>query len=197
VLLRYLSQLYKTLAQSVPEAARTPELDDVLAFFRTLVERIDKSLLEEWESLLHPELAAARAAAAPVETAADRLAADPGAFAARVRAELHHLVRALAARDWDEAAAAVRQDPDDPWPPERFAAALAPYFEEHGEMPFGPEARRHRLTTIRPAGPRRWRVTQALPDPEGDGLWHVAGTVELPADADLGQPLIAIERIGI
>ncbi|HEX2165250.1 MAG TPA: DUF3516 domain-containing protein, partial [Thermoanaerobaculia bacterium] len=58
VLLRYLSQLYKTLARSVPESARTPELDDVLAFFRTLVERIDKSLLEEWESLLHPEAAA-------------------------------------------------------------------------------------------------------------------------------------------
>jgi hypothetical protein len=174
VLLRYLSQLYKTLAQSVPEVDRTPELDDVLAFFRTLVERIDKSLLEEWESLLHPELALARREAeAPRERPADRLAADPGAFAARLRAELHHLVRALAARDWDEAAAAVRQDPADPWPPERFEAALAPYHEEHGDLPFGPEARRHRLTTIRPAGERRWQVTQTLLDPEEDGLWHV------------------------
>ncbi|HEX2163679.1 MAG TPA: DUF3516 domain-containing protein, partial [Thermoanaerobaculia bacterium] len=137
-----------------------------------------------------------RAAEVPVETAADLLAADPGAFAARVRAELHHLVRALAARDWEEAAAAVRQDAGDPWPPERFAAALAPYFDEYGELPFGPEARRHRLTTIRPAGPRRWQVAQALLDPADDGLWHVGGTVELPSEADLGRPLIAVERIG-
>jgi hypothetical protein len=196
VLLRYLSQLYKTLAQSVPEVDRTPELDDVLAFFRTLVERIDKSLLEEWESLLHPELAAQRREEAPRERPADRLLADPAAFAARLRAELHHLVRALAARDWDEAAASVRQDPADPWPPERFETALAPYHAEHGDLPFGPEARRHRLTTLRPAGERRWQVTQTLLDPEEEGLWHLAGTVDLTGEVDVTRPLIALERIG-
>ena len=56
VLLRYLSQLYKTLDQTIPEAAKTDELWDVLGYFRSLVGETDASLLEEWESLRHPEL---------------------------------------------------------------------------------------------------------------------------------------------
>jgi hypothetical protein len=56
VLLRYLSQLYRTLDQTVPEAAKTDEVWDVLGFFRSLVGETDASLLEEWERLRHPEL---------------------------------------------------------------------------------------------------------------------------------------------
>ncbi len=63
VLLRYLSQLYRTLDQTVPEAAKTDELWDVLGFFRSLVGETDASLLEEWERLRHPELLLAEAAA--------------------------------------------------------------------------------------------------------------------------------------
>ncbi len=59
VLLRYLSQLYKTLNQSVPELSKNEPVLDALGFFRTLLEHTDTSLLEEWESLLHPELRAA------------------------------------------------------------------------------------------------------------------------------------------
>ena len=56
VLLRYLSQLYKTLDQTVPEPAKTEGVWDALGFFRALVEQTDSSLLEEWQGLLHPEV---------------------------------------------------------------------------------------------------------------------------------------------
>ncbi len=56
VLLRYLSQLYKTLDQNVPEPAKTEGVWDALGFFRALVETTDSSLLEEWQGLLHPEI---------------------------------------------------------------------------------------------------------------------------------------------
>src|SRR5690606_4960895 len=39
VLLRYLSQVYSTLARNVPEAARTPAVDDAIAFLRALIAR--------------------------------------------------------------------------------------------------------------------------------------------------------------
>ena len=54
VLLRYLSQLYKTLDQTVPEAAKTDELWDVLGYFRSLVGETDASLLEEWREAAPP-----------------------------------------------------------------------------------------------------------------------------------------------
>jgi predicted ArsR family transcriptional regulator len=214
VLLRYLSQLYKTLEQNVPEAARTPDLLDALAFFRTLVERVDSSLLEEWESLLSPQEAGAEEAAAASARAREAEAArrerpvavllrDPRAFTARVRAELHNLVRALARRDWEEAAASVRHAPGapQPWTAERFETALAPYFEDYGELSFGPEARRHVHTRIEEqdveeGGRRRWRVSQVLLDPQGDHLWHVLGTVALDPDDPLDGPLVEVLHVG-
>ena len=57
VLLRYVSQLYKTLDQSVPEAAKTEGVWDALGFYRAMIDLTDTSLLEEWESLLHPSSA--------------------------------------------------------------------------------------------------------------------------------------------
>ena len=71
VLLRYLSQVFKTLEQTVPAAARTDEVLDVIAHLRSLLRDVDSSLLEEWEALAdptrRPAKAAARAAAAPVD----------------------------------------------------------------------------------------------------------------------------------
>ena len=54
VLLRYLSQVWKTLEQTVPLAARTEEMLDVLAYLGTLLRDVDSSLLDEWESLADP-----------------------------------------------------------------------------------------------------------------------------------------------
>ena len=112
VLLRYLSQLYRTLDQTVPEPAKTDALWDVLGFFRSLVGETDASLLEEWESLRHPEeLLELKTQPEKRKEAAwlKELLSDPRVFAARVRAELHLLVRALARKDWEDAAERVWQ----------------------------------------------------------------------------------------
>jgi superfamily II RNA helicase len=58
LLLRYLSQVHNTLVQTVPEEAKTEEVYDVIAFLRTMLQRVDSSLVEAWETLLRPEPAA-------------------------------------------------------------------------------------------------------------------------------------------
>ena len=68
VLLRYLSQVYKTMAETVPLPARSEEVMDILAHFRTLLRDVDTSLIEEWESLTQP----GRARPAPGGRAAGR-----------------------------------------------------------------------------------------------------------------------------
>lgn len=57
VLLRYLSECYRTLTQTVPAEAVTDELDDVIAWLGAVVRHVDSSLLDEWERLRHPETA--------------------------------------------------------------------------------------------------------------------------------------------
>ena len=51
LVLRYLSDAYRTLRTSVPDAARTEAFDDVLEWLGALVRQVDSSLLDEWEQL--------------------------------------------------------------------------------------------------------------------------------------------------
>ncbi len=214
VLLRYLSQLYKTLDQTIPEAAKTDELWDALGYFRSLVGETDASLLEEWESLRHPELLLAertgdtqpeRKKEAPWLT---ELLSNPRVFSARVRAEAQLLVRALAKKDWEEAKERVHRIPEtedaagesresEPrWDAERFETAMAPFFDEYGELLSGAEARLHHLTNLRSTGPRQWEVTQTLLDPKGDHTWAIFASIDLRDGGAPDGPILRITRIG-
>ena len=191
-LLRYLSQVHDTLVRSVPDADKTEAVDDAIAYFRTLIQGVDASLLQAWQALRAPAAAAATAAPPPPFD----LAEHPRALTARVRAELHGLVRALAHKDWEEAATCVRQDPEDLWEPDRFALALAPFLEEYGQLGFTPDARLAHRTRIAAGGPRRWQVAQVLVDPAGDELWALHGEVDLSREKDPQGPLVRLLRIG-
>jgi len=198
-LLRYLSQLYKTLVQTVPEVAKTEAVWDAIGYFRTLLERTDTSLLEQWESLRHPEIRLEREGAHAATEAKWllELAENPKVLAARVRTEMHLLVRALSEGDWEEAAESVRQDPEDPWDAERFEEAMAPFLDEYGELVFTPEARRHRWTHIERTGALTRELTQTLLDPEGDHLWAIHGEVDLQGLTEVEGPLVRVVRIGL
>jgi hypothetical protein len=202
VLLRYLSQVYKTLDQNVPDQVKTDEVRDIVAFFRALLERVDTSLIEEWESLRHPELlleTAADTRAAYRVLAALELRSDPAALASRLRAELHQLVAALARCDWEEAADCVRRTAGEPSAlvePEDFAEALEPFFAEHEELVFDHRARLAEHTQLHSIGDNRWSVVQVLLDPSEENLWCIEGQVDLSDDANVEGPLIAVTRIG-
>jgi hypothetical protein len=201
VLLRYLSDAYRTFNQTVPARFRTPEVDDLLASLGGLVRAVDSSLLEEWEEMRSP----GPGAPVPAPTRAPRPrdpAADPRAFVARIRVELHRLLGALARRDWDEALAAVRNNPasDAPeWTADKIAAELAPYFQEHAKIDVTPAARNPHNTILVPAGARLWEAQQRLVDPEGDEDFAIHVRVDLTAPLPTGQesaPLIELMRVG-
>ncbi|MEL7059563.1 MAG: DUF3516 domain-containing protein [Acidobacteriota bacterium] len=209
VLLRYVSQLYKTLVQTVPERAKTEAVYDAIGYFRTLLEHTDTSLIEEWESLVDPELQRDEHAKeeARREMRAYELFHDPKAFTARVRAELHQLVRSLSEGDLEDAVASVWQPPPSAdeafdglrWDAARFEQALARFVADYGRGPvFDHEARQARNTRIRSTGPRTWEFTQVLLDPEGDGRWFLGGTIDLrQPDALQGGPLIRLRELGL
>ncbi len=174
VLLRYLSDAYKTLLQSVPARFRTNEVEDLAALLGAVLRTVDASLLEEWESLRDGGASPVPGAVAAAEPRPRDIAADPRAFAARLRAELHRLLGALARKDYAEALAAIRPVPAEDgteWTAERLSTALAPFYPEHRAIVVTPAARNPRHTIIKPAGPRRWDVEQRLIDREGHDDW--------------------------
>jgi superfamily II RNA helicase len=194
VLLRYLSQVFKTLEQTVPVAARTDEVLDVMAHLRSLLSNVDSSLLEEWEALADPTRRPARPAARaaePVDPAAERRAT-----VAAIRAELHKLVAALARRDHTAAARLVAAGEGEPWTAERLAESTAPFWAAHAALLTTPDARRPDRTRIDQLEPGKFRAQQVLVDGDGDEDWSLDCLVDLTARR-AGEPLLLLQRIGI
>jgi superfamily II RNA helicase len=171
-LLRYLTDAYKTLVQSVPEEARDEELEEIIAHLRLIVRGVDSSLLDEWESMMDPASprmvrpGATSVAPARPQDETELLLRDPRRRVARVRSELHRLLAALAKKDWEEAQRAVFvRDGAEPWSPERLARELSPYFGAHATVDLTPRARRPDRTVLTEDGPRAWRAQQRFGPP--------------------------------
>ncbi|HVR63634.1 MAG TPA: DUF3516 domain-containing protein, partial [Polyangia bacterium] len=208
VLLRYLSDVYKTLTQAVPAAARTDELLDVIVHFRQMLQVIDSSLLDEWESLKDSTGRRVVVHEAVIAEKPRDLAADPKALAVRVRAELHALLKALSARDHAGALACLAPGSTDAdgaaWTEERLAAAMAPYWAAHPRIDTTPAARRPHNTIVTRIDDRPFRAQQRIIDPAGDEDWSIDCLVDLdaaPANAAdapgaAPRPLLALQRIG-
>lgn len=190
LLLRHLGQVLSTLNQTVPDAAKTDDVHDVIAYLRTLIRGVDSSLLQEWERMVRPDLTTDPKAPA-VETPR-HATLTPKAFRARVRAELHAFLRALSLGDLEEAVRWLAPDPDEPWNPARLAELLAPFLEVHRKIRFDEEARRAYHTVLRETGPRRWSVHQTLLEPEGEGEWALVGEIDLAAGDPDERPLLRL-----
>jgi hypothetical protein len=203
LLLRYLTEVYKTLVQTVPETYRTDEVMDVIAFLRATVRGVDSSLLDEWERMRDPAYQA-RGPVDPREAVRETLGpppvwADPRAFLARVRSEAHRLLVAVARRDWEGALAGLAGGaaPDGgEWTPTALEAALAPYFAEHSRIDVTPAARRPHNTFVKETGPRRWEVVQRIVDESGEADWMLQCEIDLSGPHDPDQPLLRLVRVG-
>src|SRR5262249_18995519 len=106
LLLRYLSEVYKVLVQTVPEYSRNDEVMEIIAYFGTMIRGVDSSLLDEWERLRRPGFVGAGADDKPAKDEGPVDATrDKRAFTVLIRNEVFRVLRALAARDYSAALA--------------------------------------------------------------------------------------------
>lgn len=192
VLLRYLSDVVKTVEQTVPAQYKTDLLDDYWLFLRDEVRGVDSSLLDEWEE----RTTGKRLERSDKGTRPRSLAEDPKALLVRVRRELHRIVRALAAKDWQAASEALVEDERSA--PKELEGAMAPYFAQHGQLLSHHEARTADKTTLRELGPGRWEAFQTLVDPAHENDWVLEAEVELRPEHDLDASLslLRLRRLG-
>ncbi|MFF3223322.1 DEAD/DEAH box helicase [Nocardia suismassiliense] len=178
VVLRYLADAYRALRRTVPDAARTEELDDITEWLGELVRQVDSSLLDEWEQLTNPG----------AEIDADQLAfgaetvrpisANERAFRVMIRNAMFRRVELAALHRWD-ALAEMGTGPD--WETE-----LAPYFAEYERIGIGQDARGPQLFQIE-RRPGFWQVRQVLDDPAGDHGWSIVGVADLAESDAAGE----------
>ncbi|MFD6160754.1 DEAD/DEAH box helicase [Nocardia sp. NPDC060256] len=178
VVLRYLADAYRALRRTVPDAARTEELDDITEWLGELVRQVDSSLLDEWEQLTNPgaeidtdQLAFGAETVRPIS-------ANERAFRVMIRNTMFRRVELASLRRWD-VLADMGTGPD--WETE-----LAPYFEEYERIGIGQDARGPQLFQIE-RRPGFWQVRQVLDDPAGDHGWSIVGVVDLAESDAAGE----------
>jgi superfamily II RNA helicase len=219
VLLRYLTDAYRTLRHTVPDAVKTEELDDLIHWLGETIRQTDSSLLDEWEALTDPALvaaAAARVAAGGPIMPARPITGNERAFRVMVRNAMFRRVE-LASRDaWqglaelERSVAALTEPPREPlMSGEAWDEALEAYFDEHDEVGLDGDARGPAMLTVTPergpqpgvrevpgvasAGPeqvRLWQVRQTLADPAGDHDWVIEAVCDLDASDEVGEPVL-------
>ncbi|MFO0612693.1 MAG: DUF3516 domain-containing protein [Polyangiaceae bacterium] len=191
VLLRYLTEIVKTLDQTVPDGFKDETLRDVAEFLRIEVRSVDSSLLDEWEDR---QLGGARDR--PERPQRRRgLADDPKALSVRVRRDLHKLVRVLGAKDWQGIADCIH--PESELDAKAIEAAAKAFFESHGVWVTGVEARRTDLTRIESIGDALYRATQTLVDEEGPSDAVIECVVDVTEEPLDHEPLIRVSRIDV
>ncbi len=199
LLLRYLTDVYKTLVQTVPAWAKDEGVDDIITTFGAIVRQVDSSLLDEWERLKNPyELFEPAPDRDELEPAGSMdITKDQKAFTVLVRNEIFRLVRALARRDWAEAARITAASPEvEASEASKIEKALAPFFQAHQLIRIDPEARSPKHTTIDRSSAEAWRVRQVLLDAEEDNDWYFDASIDLVRSREAARPILSLERIG-
>ncbi len=190
VLLRHLMQVWKVLAQTVPDSAKTDEVAEMELYLSELIRGVDSSLLEEWERLMHPEAVitngeeSAGAEAKPARPASYDITRDAAGFRRLVRAEIFTLLQNLLR--WQ--AAGGRNAPKVENEIDATTSALeaeyekfGPYFEERGRFRLDPEGRsaKHTHFLEMEPGAREMEIAQVLVDRDELNDWEVMFAVSL------------------
>lgn len=187
VILRYLSDAWRTLRHSIPSEFKTDALEEIVEWLGELIKQVDSSLVDEWAQLADPdapidEATLQRELAFGVEDP-DALSANPRALAVMVRNLLFKAVRMFAFEEEDafaEAFAYLDHVPD-------IGAALDAYFDEYDDVDLSADARGPEFFLLDRSEPRAWNVRQIIKDPANDRAFAFVGVVDLDATDAEGE----------
>jgi hypothetical protein len=197
VLLRYLSQVYKTLVQNVPGRWRSEAVWQLIGYLRAVIGATDASLVEEWELLRTGERPEAPAGPAPRPRGLRDLARDTQAWTARLRAEMVQFYRLLAAGRWTEAAEAVAAGHEGAaWPAERLELAVAAMAKDGVALCWDVRARLGEHCVVASVDRDIWRVTQTVFDAQGPTDLRIEAEVDLGGGGAGEGPVLGIVALG-
>jgi hypothetical protein len=204
LVLRYLSDAYRTLRQTVPDAHRSPDLETIIEWLGETIRQTDSSLIDEWEALSHPDEVLGHLGEPPPPPRP--LSAQERVLTAMVRNAMFARVTACARDDLDalmrlERAAADRfERPRDVlMTRSRWDAALEDYYREHETLATDGDARGPAYFWMgaeeigEPPGAeegttaRLRQVRQTLADPADHRDWVIEAVVDLDATDAAGE----------
>ena len=195
VILRYLTDAWRTLKQSIPDEYNTPELEDIVVWLGELIRQVDSSLVDEWAQMAGEDSpidqdTVDRELAFGVEDPT-ALTANRRAFTIMVRNYMFRLVQLFALEKEDRLAELLEYLDEVP----DFGAILDDYFDEYDDIDSGPEARGPEFFRLGDTDSRAWSVRQIIKDPDGDHAYQFVATVDLDASDEAGEVRLSDLRV--
>ena len=194
LLLRYLSDVYKTMQRAVPDEAKTSEVDELIDWLGAVIRVTDSSLLDEWTALFSPEVVAEASSLDDVAEPVADVTTDRRAFRALVRTRLFRWVQHAATGRWQDWAEDLSDVGDRGWNERKLLECFEPYFAEHESIGIDADARGPERFVVADEG-SAWSIEQVLADPEGHDEWYLSVTVDLPASAEAGDVAASFEGL--
>jgi hypothetical protein len=192
LLLRYLSDVYKTLQQTVPEQAKDLQVDDIVTFLQAIVQSTDSSLLHEWEAMQRGNATDALSEADSVATPADQVdvTRNDKAFMVLIRNAVFGVLRALARGDF-----ATAQNMLSGTTERELAGRIEQYIEACGELAIDPRARNPQYLRVVSGDEHKLQLEQILCDAEEPTDWALGLTIELDESRRQGHPVLVFQSL--
>ena len=191
ILLRYLSEAYRSLSRTLPLEARDERLEEIIAWLGLVVRSVDSSLVDEWARTgeLDEDVGA-------FEANVDAVVADRRAVTLLVRNALFARVRMAAHDDWK---ALGELDADWGWSAMRWRQVLDEFYEEHEDVLLDADARSTKFFSIDDKDEQLrhvWHVSQTFADVEGEHDFGIMADLNLDATQDIGEAVFKNYRVG-
>jgi hypothetical protein len=194
LLLRYLSEVYKTLVQTIPTLSRSEELDDIIVHLGTLVRGVDSSLLDEWERLRDPSYTPASADQEKVETPKQDITTDQRRFTALIRNLMFGILRAIEYGDYETIADLAEPGQLELAVPE-LQRRIKPFYSENEHIQLDANARNPTHLRVE-QGPDYWTVTQSILAGDETTEYSLRGRIDLERSRAERRPVLLLDHLG-
>ena len=207
LLLRHINSVYKVLAHTVPDAAKTDPVREMEIYLHQMIRQVDSSLIDEWEKMRNPGTAGT--ARLPLGTnqqqaelrppgaeEADRdITRDKKTFTASIRNRIFTFLRACVNQDYELALETLSER--GAWDLKTLATAVDTYYASHSQLRLDPEARNARHTYIKESDDKQtWRIDQMLIDREEENDWVTQFEIDIPRSRETEEPHLRFIRFG-
>jgi hypothetical protein len=215
LLLRHINGVFRVLARTVPDSAKTDAVNEMEIYLSTMIRQIDSSLLEEWEKMRDPSYQAmeSKEIRPPGAEESERdITRNAKTFTALVRTRIFAFLSAITKNDFDAALEIANGDdstlhiqtaderiavPDTNalWSAERLQQIQEAYHSDHGQIRMDPNARNIRHTYITPSDNNRtWKVEQMIVDLDNENDWVAEFEVDLVKSRDSAEVVLLLIR---
>lgn len=211
ILLKYLSDTYRGLYQTIPPSLRTEELNNIIAWLRVVIRGTDSSLLDEWNELYElkeydqkdktafdnspdPSLLVKKTHKNTDTHTFELSAEDQRGLELLIRNSLFTRVE-LIALDRPQQLGELDEDWD--MAERQWDNVLENIYHDHEEILTDQQARSKKYFILDSKLQKEgfWEVRQILDDAEGDYDWSISGIVDLQKSLEQARAVFTLYEV--